>query len=263
MLDYNSARYTARIKNGSALLADVKTLFVSWDPNQDSEINFSNFRDKNIFGKTSRYRLNEVLNVFRQRYFADPNVGKMLVSMAQNDAPSQWIDPLLYFFAAQSDNTLRDAVVEVLYPRKLVGYIDLPVIVIQNTLREWVGQGKTSSPWGDYTIKRVARGIMATLRDFGVLGGVAHKHINPIYVPLESFALIAFWLMQKLQSGKLVLHSDEWRLFFLDVASVERHFLEAHQEGLLSYYAAGSVVRLEFPAASMKEYACGFLERTH
>ena len=113
MLDYNSARYTARIKNGSALLADVKTLFVSWDPNQDSEINFSNFRDKNIFGKTSRYRLNEVLNVFRQRYFADPNVGKMLVSMAQNDAPSQWIDPLLYFFAAQSDNTLRDAVVEV------------------------------------------------------------------------------------------------------------------------------------------------------
>ncbi len=261
MLENRLTRYTARIKNGSALLADVKTLFAAWDSTQNSEANFETFKNKNIFGKTSRYRLNEVLNVFRQRYFVDPEVGRMLVSLAQHDAPTQWLDTLLYFFAAQSDYTLRDAMVEVLYNRKQAGYIDLPVIVIQNALREWLTQGKMSTAWSDYTIKRVGRGIMATLRDFGVLEGKANKHITAMYLPLQSFALIAFWLMQKLKSGKLVLHSDEWRLFFLDVPGVERLFFEAHQEGMLTYYAAGSVVRLEFPATSLEEYASGFLER--
>ena len=261
MSDLNTHYYTARIKNGSALLTDVKTLMVSWDINTDSDTNFRSFQDRNMLGKTSRNRLSEVLNVFRQRYFDDPKVGATLVLLIQQDAPTQWVNPLLYFFAAQSDNTLRDMVINVLYPRKVTGYIDLPVVVVQNALREWVAQGKTNAPWNDLTLKRVGRGIMATLRDFGVLEGKANKHISPIYLPSQSFALIAFWLMQKLQSGNLVLCSDEWRLFFLDVGGVEQHFIEAHQEGLLSYYAAGSVVRLEFPASTIEEYANGFLER--
>lgn len=253
--------YSSRIIKASALMTDTKTLLSAWDTNENVKKNLERIRQQNIFGKTSRKRLEDVLRIFRQRYLDEPEIGMTLVSIAQSNAPAQWLDPLLYFFSAQNDSTLRDTVVEVLYPRKQAGYVDLPVIVVQNALRNWVAEGKTTTTWNSETIERVAQGIMATLRDFGVLEGKVNKHINPIYLPLESFALIAFWLMQKLQAGKLVLNSEEWRLFFLDVAGVERHFIEAHQEGLLSYFAAGSVVRLEFPATSLQEYANGFLER--
>jgi hypothetical protein len=96
---------------------------------------------------------------------------------------------------------------------------------------------------------------MATLRDFGVLEGRSHKRLTPIYLQTPSFALIALWLEQRERSGHLVLQSDEWRLFFLPVEGAERFFIEAHQQHLLEYYAAGSVIRIEFPVETLREYA--------
>jgi len=256
------AYYTSRIIKASALIADTKALLVAWDSDTSTRQNLNRLRQENIFGKTSRSRAHAVLRIFRQRYFDRPEVGATLVALVQNSTMPQWVDPLLYFFTAQNDRTLHDIVVDTLYTRKQTGYIDLPVVVVQNALRNWVNEGKTTSHWSEATIARVTRNALATLRDFGVLGGAAHKHLSPIYLPLQSFSLIAFWLMQELQSGNRVLRSDEWRLFFLDVSSVERNFLEAHQEGLLSYHAAGSVVRLEFPAGSLKDYADELIKRT-
>ena len=76
--------------------------------------------------------------IFRQRYFDDPDVGAALVTLAQGDAPSGWLDPLLYFFAAQNDRVLRDVVVDLLYPRQQAGFSDLPVEVVERQVREWV-----------------------------------------------------------------------------------------------------------------------------
>lgn len=103
--------------------------------------------------------------------------------------------------------------------------------------------------WGEETTLRVARNLMAAMRDFGVLQGARHKQIAPIYLPTPSFALLALWLSEHEGSGDRVLHSDDWKLFFLPVEGVERFFIEAHQEHLLTYSAAGSVIRIEFPAA--------------
>lgn len=255
-------QYTSRIIKASALLADTKALLAAWDLNKSTAQNLEQIRQQNTLGKTSRMRLEDVLTIFRQRYLDDPDIVTMLVVLTQGHAPAQWIDPLLYFFSAQNDCTLHDFVTQVLYERKRAGYLDLPTLVVQNALRSWVAEAKTASPWNEETIERVAQGILATLRDFGVLEGKVNKQISPIYLPLESFALIAFWLMMRVQSGMRVLHSDEWRLFFLEVPGVERLFIEAHQEKLLTYYAAGSVVRLEFPVTTAKEYAHGLLERT-
>lgn len=258
----NQRLYSSRITDASALLSDVKFLLTEWQQEKTAKENFERIRSKNLFGKITRGRTTRILRAFKHRYFRDADVSSLLIKLTQSQTPSQWVDALLYFFACQNEPILRDSVIEVLYPRKQSGFIDLPVIVLRNSVRNWVSEGKTKNKWNDESIERVTQGIMATLRDFGVLEGKVNKHISTIYLPLEAFSLIAFWLMQKTGSGKLVLHSEEWKLFFLDVASVERYFFEAHQEGLLSYHAAGSVVRLEFSASNLEEYANGFLERS-
>jgi hypothetical protein len=185
------------------------------------------------------------------------------------DSAAQWLDPLLYFYAAQNDRTLRDLVTEVIYPRYLAAYTDLPTAYVVRAIQGWVAEGKTTTRWNEGTIVRVAQGFMATLRDFGVLQGAVHKRIAPIYLPTPAFALIALWLQKRERSGDLVLRSDDWKLFFLPVEGVERFFIEAHQEHLLTYHAAGSVIRIEFPTASpatnsehcLTEYAHVLLER--
>ena len=255
MSESSEPTYTSRIIKASALIADTKLLLAEWNLAQSVAENLNRARRENIFGKASRKRVEDILLIFRQRYFDDADVGAALVTLTQNGAPAQWIAPLLYFFSAQNDRTLRDIVIEVLYPRHLAGYTDLPVQVVVRAIRNWVAEGKTTTRWGEETITRVAQGLAATLRDFGVLQGAVNKHLTPIYLPTPSFALIALWLQQRERSGHLVLQSDDWRLFFLPVEGVERFFIEAQQEHLLTYNAAGSVVRIEFPADNLTEYA--------
>lgn len=251
--------YTSRIIKASALIADTKVLLSEWDLGCSVTENIDRAGRENIFGKASRKRVEDILLIFRQRYFDAADVGTTLVTLTKNGAPAQWIDPLLYFFSAQNDRTLRDLVVEVLYPRHRAGYTDLPIETVVRVVRNWVAEGRTTTTWNDNTITRVARGLTATLRDFGVLQGAANKRLTPIYLPTPSFALIALWLQQRERSGHLVLQSDDWRLFFLPVEGVERFFIEAHQEHLLTYSAAGSVVRIEFPAGSMTGFAHALL----
>jgi hypothetical protein len=253
--------YTSRIIKASALIADTKLLLAGWDAEQSVEENLDRARRQNIFGKASRQRVEDILLIFRQRYFDDGDVGRTLVTLAQNGAAESWVEPLLYFFSAQNDRILRDVVVEVLCARQLAGYSDVPRNVVLRAIRSWVAQGKTTTTWGDETIERVAQGVLATLRDFGVLRGSVNKRLTPIYLPVPSFVLIAFWLHQREQSGDLLLQSEDWKLFFLPVEGVERFFLEAHQEHLLTYQAAGSVIRVEFPVSNLEEYADALLER--
>jgi hypothetical protein len=104
---------------------------------------------------------------------------------------------------------------------------------------------------------------MATLRDFGVLQGRVHKRLAPMYLPVEAFAYIAFFLHQGQPSGERLLNHPEWRLFFLSPQAVERFFVEAQQCHLLEYYAAGSVIRITFPAQSIEEYAHALVERAY
>ncbi len=261
MSDNPEVLYTSRIIKASALIADTKLLLAEWRLADSVVANLERVQRENLLGKPSRARLTDVLTIFRQRYFDDPDVGAALVTLAQGRAPAQWLDPLLYFFSAQNDRTLRDLATEVLYHRSAGGYTDVSPELIVRQLRTWAAEGKTTSAWGESTLIHVARNALATLRDFGVLEGAAHKRLTPIYLPNPAFALCAFWLQQRERAGNRVLHCDDWKLFFLPVEGVERFFIEAHQEHLLEYYAAGSVVRLEFPAATLQEYAHVLLER--
>jgi len=122
------------------------------------------------------------------------------------------------------------------------------------------GQGAT---WSEPTTRRVAQGVLATLRDFGVLTGVVKKRLAPFYVPIEAFAYVAFLLYRESRAAHQVAQSPEWRLYLLHPDVVERMLFEAHQERLLSYQAAGRVVRLDFPAQTLPEYARALAHRAY
>jgi len=119
------------------------------------------------------------------------------------------------------------------------------------------------SAWSENTLVRATRELLSTLRDFGILQGAVNKRLAPIYLPVEAFAYLAFYLQQRQPSGERLLEDPEWQLFFLSRHAVERFFLEAHQQHLLEYRAAGSIIRITFPATSIEEYAYALAQRAH
>ena len=247
--------YTTKIIKAGALLADTKALLSCLDPEKSVTDNLRQIRRRNLLGKTSRSRAEDILAIFRQRYLGEESVAKALARLVRNRCNGSSMDRILYFHAARADSLLRDVVLEILVPQWARGVTQVNVADVQRTVRQWVSTGKTASIWNDCTLRRVVQGLLSALRDFGVLQGAVNKRIAPAYLPLQAFCYIAFYLKQKQASGAKLLDMVDWKLFFLPREGVERFMVDAHQHGLLEYHAAGSVTRLTFPAPTLEEYA--------
>ncbi len=259
----NAPVYTSRIIKASALLPDTRTLFAYWNPDLSARENLALVRSQNLLGKPSRSRIEDILAIFRQRYLDDLDVANALAVLVQAGMSNSITDPIFYYYAAQSDRLLHDVVVELLVPLQWRGHEQVTKAEIRSGIRNWVAGGMTTTAWNEPTITRVAEGVMATLRDFGVLSGTHKKALAPIYLPIEAFVFISFDLAKRGFHGDRLLHSQEWQLFFLHPGVVERFFAEAHQQHLLQYHAAGSVIRVDFPADSLKEYARALAQTAH
>jgi hypothetical protein len=247
--------YSSKIIKAGALLPDTKALLAAWDPGLSVSENLQRVRRQNLLGKTSRSRAEDILAIFRQRYLAEETVARALATIVRRQSNGNTLDRILYFHAVRADSLLHDAVIELLVPHWSRGTMEIDVREIELALRKWVEEGKTSGTWGDSTIRRVTRGVLSTLRDFGVLQGAVNKRIAPAYLSVQAFAYIAFYLKQHQPSGAKLLDLVDWKLFFLSREGTERFLLEAHQHGLLEYHVAGSVTRLTFPVETLEEYA--------
>jgi hypothetical protein len=258
-----SPPYTSRIIKAGALLDDTKTLLSHWDVSASVPANLDCIRRENVFGKASRSRVEDILAIFRQRYLTEAEVTKALVVLVKNRLTAASLDRVLYFHAARADRLLHDTVTEVLMPKQAQGITEIDLGGLQRAVGKWVESGLTTRAWSENTTVRVAQGLLATLRDFGVLQGAINKRIAPAYLPVTAFAYIAFYLKQHQPSGAKLLEHPDWKLFFMNREGVERFFFEANQHGLLEYHAAGTVTRLTFPASTLEEYANVLAEKSH
>jgi hypothetical protein len=197
-----------------------------------------------LLGKPSRSRAEDVLAIFRQRLLSDQRLANSLALLAQAGVKRTVLNRLLYFYAARADRLLHDVVTEMLVPWFRSGRLAVTPVDVEARLQEWGRQGETTGCWSAATVQRVAQGVLATLRDFEVLGGKVLKQITPPGLPVEAAAYIAFVLTSEGIPASELTSAEDWGLFFLEPASVERLLLEAHQLHLLSYAAAGRVVRL-------------------
>jgi hypothetical protein len=263
MVKSSKAIYSSKILKAGSILAETKILLADWDNSVSVNQNLDRFRQSNILGKASRSRVEDILQVFRQRYLVEEQVTKALVRLMKARYSADILDQILYFHAARSDPLIKDFVTEVLWPRYQSGRQDILVKDAENWILEKISRGSTIRPWSDNTIEKSAQGLMSTLRDFGVLQGLKNKHLTPAYLRVDAFCYIAYYMSRLQPSGKRLLESKEWQLFFLGTEAVEHLFMEAHQQHLLDYHAAGSVVRIAFLSESIEEYVHVILERAH
>jgi len=251
----SSAPYSSKIIKAGALIGDTKTMLSHWDVHASVEENISRMRRDNVFGKASRSRVEDILPIFRNRYLRERSVTEALVILVRRKFMTAALDRLLYFHSVSADRLLHDAVTEVLVPIRARGLVDINVKDFERPLAKWTHEGQTIGHWSKPTVTRIAQGLLSALRDFGILQGAVNKKIGPAYLPVESFAYLAFYLRQHQRSGAKLIELPDWKLFFLEREGVERLLFEAHQRDLLEYHVAGSVTRLTFPAESLEGYA--------
>jgi len=249
----DSKAYTAKIIRAPALLHDTRVFLSHWDEGLSVDENIQKAISDNIFARPARFYVKQFLTAFRERYIFGDEWDAALRKLVRKGKDDAVIDRVLYYHTAHADNLLYDFVVNYIFTAQSRGIEYISTKNAQEYIKNLSDEGKTTSKWGDTVCNRVARNTLTSLRDFHILEGNVKKRIAPVYLPIEAFLYIAFSIGMKIEAGDKVVNHQDWRLFLIDAATVERLFLEAHQNGFLSYQTAGNLVRIQHRFKSIGE----------
>jgi hypothetical protein len=255
--------YTTRLQKGGALLAEMRQLVCQWDGSADC---LERLIETNALSSPSRRRARDVLiRTFMPRFVNSrpADLWRSVAILERAQWPREWLLPVHYYAAASAEPLLWDFVVEVLAERQARGHAEIRSDDAVRFVRQAPASLFPGGRWSSTVTLKVARGLLAALRDFGLLAGARKKFVRPLSLPVPSFAFLAMLRHQIGFRGRSGLQDRCWRLFYQDETAVERFFIAAQQERLLSYHAAGTVVRVDFPAANLEDYAHELAERTH
>ena len=251
-------QYTSRLLKGGALLADMRLLVNTWSEEMENKDPIPTLA--RILRKTTTARVKDTfIRAFRPRFIngSPPNAWLLAKTLENRSAEVQIIRPFYYWITARAEAPLYEFATDIVYSRSRS---NLREIRIEETV-SWLTQRvrNAGKSWTPTVSKKVARGILAALRDFGILEGSVRKRIATPVVPPEAFALISFCLNETAITGRELVRHLDWRLFLLGETGVEHLFLECHQHGWIKFESAGNLSRIEFPDVSFQEYTHGVL----
>jgi hypothetical protein len=130
------------------------------------------------------------------------------------------------------------------------------IVVDTGEVVEWLrmlAKERRIPQWSEPITVKVARGLLAALRDFGILAGAVRKEIAPATMTTLGFSYVAFRLHEQGASSRSLVNNRVWRWWLLDPVRVAELFRQADQAGVLRYAEAGTVVRIDWLAASLPE----------
>jgi hypothetical protein len=261
-MNENVCPYTTRLQKGGALLDDMRLLVRTWKEGSMNK-QYNEGVSSNVLGKQSRARMADTYRrSFIPRFIKGnpPQAWRMIRPLEDRDMPAEVVRPLYYWITARSEPLLYDFASEVLIKRANSADRSIRIDETVSWIRTKLAQYHKA--WSTTVTLKVARGLLAALRDFHILEGASNKRIAPIYLPIETFAYLAFSINLEGPSGESLVHHPDWQLFLMTPQAVEQLFLEAHQAHLVSYHAAGQIVRIEFPTTTLEEMANVVASRT-
>lgn len=225
-----------------------------WDLGQDATWNLTRISEQNLLAKPSRARADDVLlRVLRPR-LVEP--GPQVIAALKQLLPSPRGFTDSYYFEATRDDALLAAFAEgPLFEWWERGRVAVDVESVSAWLADLADQGRTP-PWTETVRTKVARGLLAALRDFGILSGTVRKEFVSPSLSIAGFGYVAFRLHEDGSSSRALVASPVWRRWLLDPARVTELFHEAERQSLLRYSSAGSAVRIDWLRDTLSEVVC-------
>jgi hypothetical protein len=243
--------FTSNIQKGGALIDDARRVVEVWDLQRDPPENLSRISEENLLAKSSRARADDVLRRILRPRLVDPGPEIIPALKLLLPSPRGFVDA--YYFEAARDDALLAAFAEgPLFDWWDQGRVRVDVQSVSTWLTDLSARGEAPS-WSDVIRTKIARGLLASLRDFGVLAGRAQKEFSTPSLSLEGFGYAAFRLHSDGASSRTLSATPVWRRWLLDPGRVTALFHEAERHGVLTYSTAGSVVRVDWVQPSLLE----------
>ncbi len=238
---------TSNIMKVGAHLDDTRALVEVWAPELDAETNIRRIVDDNLLGLPSQSRAHDVMTRALRPRFIDPDSG-ILAALAVLSRDADVFRDACYY-----ELTRVDGLVAAFAEEQLAEWWDEGRTAIDTgDARRWIDDlaaHERVPDWAPNIRDRVARGMLASLRDLGRLIGArssSRKEIARPGITVPGFAYASFRLHQQGQSGRGVLTSRAWRRWLVDPSRADELMHAIASLGVVYYSVAGSTLRVDW-----------------
>ncbi|HVC94158.1 MAG TPA: BrxA family protein [Pirellulales bacterium] len=250
-------RYTIRTSKGTAMLAETRVLLRAWEPPETATALAEKALARDVLAKSTARRAKDVVRrVFAPRFLEAPGCPAARLKRLLDRAPNgDWFRDICLIYTARADFLVRDAITVLLRRAALEGRCSLGVETVIAFLDEAEHAGRMQKPWSREVKRKVARGLLKMLTEFGFLAPAARgpREIIRFRPSRLAIAYLAFDLhFAGHTDAALVAHGD-WRLWLLDESQVRAALDELSRPGSWFFQAAGSVVRIGWGPSTMEE----------
>ena len=245
---------STRLSRKGPLIEETFTAFQTWNLNEPLGKNLTRLEHENPFGAKSERWLKEVTRTFSSRFRDIPL--RPLVRLAQAGCPLDVWKPCLLWHVGRRDLLYYKFAVDWLDPAYRSGVYSLRTKDLVDFVQKMTaGKLSKSKQISEYGATRLARDLLMAAERFGLIQGNVTHTFSHCHLPASSFLYIAQAIAETSGGGRDVIDSADWRLFLLSPDDVEHEFHELHQFKKVSIEAAGSLISLKLPAATLEVYA--------
>jgi hypothetical protein len=246
---------TSNIQKGGALIDDSRRVVEAWDSNLTVDENLARIAAENLLAKASHARTDDVLaRIIRPRFVAPGD--HLIPALKGLVADPRAFAEACYYEAARDDLLLAAFAEGPLWHWWQTGRVGVALEDATGWLAELSHEGRTPA-WSGTVRTKVARGLLAALRDFGILRGATRKEIAPPTMSPRGFAYVAWREHEQGASSRALANSPVWRRWLLEPDRVADLFGQAVRLGVLRFSSAGSAVRVDWLVESLAEVTGG------
>jgi hypothetical protein len=244
----------SNIMKVGAHLNDTRALVEVWNDKESDEANIVRIVDENLLALPSRSRANDVMVRALRPRFIEPAAGIIPALRVLRGNADAFRDACYY------ELTRVDALTASFVVEQLAAWWDSGRIAISTSdARKWVdtlAADRRIPDWSPNIRDRVARGMMAALRDFGRLTGIrasSNKEIARPGISLAGFSYVAYRLHQEALSARRILTSPVWRRWLIGDDRVDELMHQLSTIGVAHYAVMGSTLRIDWRVQSLEE----------
>jgi len=225
---------------------------------------FMKSRDENFRALQMGSAIDAVTNLWRRDIVSaisrrlDPGSrDKTLTVLAKGDCPFEVWRAILLWHMTRNEFLVRDFLIRFLWPAFTSGTFRITPDAVIPYLTEKRIQSRLRQPWQAPTLRRVASGLLQTSTEFGMLKGKVVKEFISYHIPEQSLLYVLHAMAESEPNARRIIDAEDWRMFLMESADVEREVLRLHQFRKLQYEVAGSLAQLKLPFPTAADFAQG------
>lgn len=248
-----TAQYASTLNAGLGMIEETRIMLNLWAPGMSTSDLHRAALSSGRFPKMSARRLrNFVVEGFAPTCLHDGEETTLVLRQAKEALSSREFEQLLFLQTCRAHTVFADFVRQVYWPTYAAGHTTISNEEAALFVQRANEDGRTTSPWSESTVKRVARYLTLYCADFGLLerGTRSVRKILPFRIEPNVATMLAYDLHFDGQGDNQIVNHPEWQLFGLEPLDVLSELKRLALKGHLIVQHAGGVTDIGWPYKS-------------